>query len=145
MLFFRMLRKPSATMASYNPRSLVENLQLSFSLELGATSPSRGAYYPDGRHFFFDVYEPFIRDVEYVIHHLSSLVSLNIFVDMVQDPAAFTRIINMLRGKRVQPAIKPFVLRLKSLSHKDRVGALTSYIHGDGVYNGASTDILCVC
>jgi len=113
-------------MDSYNPRSLVKNLQLSFSLQLGATSPSTGAYYADGRHFFFHMYEPFIRDVERGIHHLSSLVSLNIFVDMVEDPAAFTRIINILRGKRIRAIIKPFVLRLKSLRHNNRVGKMTS-------------------
>jgi hypothetical protein len=111
--FFKMLRRPPATKL-YHCADLVKNLQLAFNFWFHPVVPSARGYDADGHHLYFDVYEPFIQDVEYGFKCFRHLASLNVFVDMHDDDASLSRLINMLLGP-VQAGVKPFVLRLKCL------------------------------
>lgn len=109
--FFQMLRRPSATQL-YCCADMVRNLQLGFSLWLGSMDQQNNV---DGRHPFFDIYKPFMQDLQYGLEQLHSLSSLNVFVDMDRDPTALARLIHLLDGD-LQKGSDPYVLRLKCLN-----------------------------
>ena len=104
---------------------MVKNLQLGFSLLFDSTDHQNDE---DGHHPFFDIYEPFMQDLQYGLDQLHSLTSLNVSVDMDRDPTALTRLIHLLDGE-LQAGSDPFVLRLKCLNvrekeKKNKVGVL---------------------
>jgi hypothetical protein len=109
--FFQMLRQPSATQL-YCCADMVRNLQIGFSLRFGSVDQQNNV---DGRHPFFDIYEPFMQDLQYGLEQLHSLTSLNVFVDLDRDPTALARLIHLLDGE-LQKGSDPYVLRLKCLN-----------------------------
>jgi len=114
-MFFKMLQN-SDRHTLYRSAHLVKHLQLSFSLRFRASGPSsrsRKAHDSDGRHYFWDIYNPFMDDVQRGFELLKHLDSLNVAVEMERDPTAIARLINMLGD--MSPDRKPFVLRLKCL------------------------------
>jgi hypothetical protein len=115
--FFQMLQRPSATKL-YCCADMVKNLQLGFSLRFGSTDQQNDE---DGRHPLFDIYEPFMDDLQHGLDQLHSLTSLNVSVDMDRDPTALTRLINMLDGE-LEAGSDPFVLRLKCLNNMREEG-----------------------
>jgi hypothetical protein len=81
----------------------------------------------DDCHPFFDIYEPFMQDLQYGLGQLHSLTSLNLSADMDRDPTILRRLIHLLDGE-LQVGSDPFVLRLKYLNvreeEKKMVGVL---------------------